>query len=177
MKDITKYINESLDNAIFEGFLDKLKNAIYKVTNNPKKYFKIVNDKLQYLKDKEDYNYFKKKDPEEVSKELDNLNNDKDLKDIYLYAKKDYKNLSYYENNEYNYMHFIKDIKEYFNCDDNKAYAIMQIALVIANEIKQEEKKKKEKEKSYYNYSNRSSGSNTAAFVGSAVAAAMVMHK
>ena len=117
MKHINEYIDESLDNSIFEGFLDKLKDAIENVVDNPKKYFKIVNDKLQVLKDKENYDYFKKKDPEEVSKELDNLNNDKDLKDIYLYTKKDYKNLSYYDKNKYNYIDFIKNIKEYFNCD------------------------------------------------------------
>lgn len=153
MKHINEYIGESLDNSIFEGFLDKLKNAIENVVDNPKKYFKIVNDKLQVLKDKEDYNYFKKKDPEEVSKELDNLNNDKDLKDIYLYTKKDYEKLSYYDKNKYNYIGFIKNIKEYFNCDDNKAYAIMQIALVIADEIKKEKQKKTSKQ-SYSSNSN-----------------------
>jgi hypothetical protein len=153
MKHINEYIDESLDNSIFEGFLDKLKDAIENVVDNPKKYFKIINDKLQVLKDKEDYDYFKKKDPEEVSKELDNLNNDKDLKDIYLYTKKDYKNLSYYDKNKYNYIDFIKNIKEYFNCDENKAYAIMQIALVIADEIKKEKQKKTSKQ-SYSTNSN-----------------------
>lgn len=148
MKHINEYINESLNNIISEGFLNKLKDAIDNVVNNPKKYFKIINDKLQVLKDKEDYDYFKKKDPEEVSKELDNLNNDKDLKNIYLYVKKEdvYNDMSYYDKNKYNYMSFIKNIKEYFNCDENKAYAIMQIALVIADEIKKEKQKKTSKQ-------------------------------
>lgn len=151
MKHINEYINESLNNIISEGFLNKLKDAIDNVVNNPKKYFKIINNKLQELKDRDEsyYDFCKKEDPEVVSKELDNLNNDKDLKNIYLYVKKEdvYNDMSYYDKNKYNYMSFIKNIKEYFNCDENKAYAIMQIALVIVNEIKNEKQQKISKQK------------------------------
>ena len=93
MKHFNEFINESLDNTIFEGFLDKLKDAIENVVDNPKKYEKYIS-KVKENIDKE-FTHLKGDD----LKALKEMNNDKTIKEIYKWIKPYYK---HYENDKMN---------------------------------------------------------------------------
>ena len=178
MKQLQQYINESLDNTIFEGFLDKLKDAIENVVDNPKKYFKSVENNLKDMKDKTYFRYMDKKDPEAVAKELDNLNNEEDLKKIYKYVKelmKDKDGEIYRSLTDYGSWpdKVLKDVQDnlYNGCDENKAFAVIQIAYTLFEAIYDQNKKSSS---SYSSSSSRSSHQRAAGIAAaSAVAIAM----
>lgn len=148
LESINTFNDNSTDEFIYEGFLDKLKDAIDNVVDNPKKYFGEVEKNLQKLKETTEFRYKKKNDPEKIAEELDKLNNNKDLKTIYKHVKEllerdgEWDTLkcsliykSYGHNELYQY---IKD--NFDNCDDNKLIAIAQIMEVLADAIRNNEK-------------------------------------
>ena len=180
MKQLQQYINESLDNTIFEGFLDKLKDAIENVVDDPKKYFTAVEKNLKDMKDQTYFRFMNKKDPEAVAKELDNLNNEEDLKKIYKYVKelmkdKDgeiYRSLTSYGDWPEK---VLKDVQNnlYNGCDENKAFAVIQIAYTLFVAISAQNKKSS----SSHSSSGSSSSRRRAASIGAASAVAIAMRR
>ena len=82
MKNITDYINESLEGEFLtEGFLQKLKDGISNFIDNPKKYLMRVQDKIK------DYKKWYK-DHKEYIDTIEKLNNDEDLKKMYRFIRK-----------------------------------------------------------------------------------------
>jgi hypothetical protein len=192
MKTLKNYIIETtkqnediaLDNYIYEGFLDKLKDAIENIVDNPKKYFDEVKNNLQKLKDEKYVKHFtKKQDPEKVAEELDKLNNDEDLKAIYKHAKEIvndeysdlYDSLIVYGNGPQKILEYIK--KNFENCDENKAFAILQIMQALALAIKKQRNIDKETYSSSWGGSSSSSRSKTAGRIAAASAVAIALRR
>jgi hypothetical protein len=193
MKTLKNYIIETakqnediaLDTYIYEGFLDKLKDAIENIVDNPKKYFDEVKNNLQKLKDDKNIkHYFPKKDPEKVAEELDKLNNDEDLKAIYKHTKEIvndeyselYNSLVSLTRGPQKVLEYIE--KNFDNCDENKAYAIFQIMQALALAIiKQQRENSKSSSSSSYGGSSRSSSSKTAARIAAASAVAIALRR
>lgn len=180
MKHFNEFINESLDNTIFEGFLDKLKDAIENVVDNPKKYIDIAKNQMQDMKDKKYFVYKDKNDIEGVAKELDNLNNDEDLKKIFDYVKNIFKgNDSYLRGgvlgSSGDWPKIFKDVEETFKSDENKTFAIVQIANAIAIAYKEQHQQKSKSSYSHSSNSSSSSRSKRAGAIAGCVAAGMRM--
>jgi hypothetical protein len=193
MKGLKKYIiesiersnNEAIDNFIYEGFLDKLKGAIEKIVDDPQKYFDVVRKNFQKMKDSNHILSTLKKEPEKVAEELDKLNNDEDLKRIYSYTKgimkkgygdELYDALLYPVSSSSNAINIIlTDIKKNFdNCDENKSFAIAQIAMALANAISNEKQKQEKKGEKSSGYDSKYSNNDQANAIGTAVAIALL---
>lgn len=185
MRTLKNYIVETikynedlaLDTYINEGFLDKLKDAIDTIVDNPKKYFDEVKDNIEKLKKKGRIkNTIWLDEPEKVAEEMDKLNNDEDLKAIYKHAKqivadKDselYDSLIVYNLSSEKIIEYIK--KNFDNCDDNKAYAILQIMEALASAILRQTDSKKSGSSSYKGGSSLNDASKMAAFSAVAIA-------
>ena len=188
MKTLTEYINESVSNNIFEGFLDTLKKAIKKVVGDPQEYIDDVKSQIEELKKTTYFKAETKKDVEAVAKELDALNNDESLKKIYDYVKQ------IFRGNDYDLKFAIlgdskcwpmifKDVKETFNTDENKTFAIVQIANAIG--LATQEKFNVPDPCDYYSndhikhnsHSHSSKSSSHAGMVAAAVGASIAMHR
>lgn len=186
MKTLTEYINESVSNNIFEGFLDTLKKAIKKVVGDPQEYIDDVKSQIEELKKKEYWMYQDKKDIDAVAKELDALNNDESLKKIYEYVKtifkgKDQELKFALLGDAGSWPMIFKDVEETFNTDENKTFAIVQIANAIALATK--DKFNVQTASEYYtNYHTKdtkhshSSKSSNAGMIAAAVGASIAMH-
>lgn len=189
MKDLREFVKENLnEDYINEGFLDKLTKAIDNVVNHTDKFMKIVNDNIDKMKDSESVRCIKKEDPEAVAKELDSLNNENDIKAIYKYVKTLLKDdskddHSYGLTDGYHSVDkVIKDIKDTFKCDDNKALAIYHIASAIAIAIVKDKPSLASKYSKYtdgskekHEYSSSSHRSSNAGFTSAVAAAIAVM--
>lgn len=173
MKTLKNYIVETikqnediaLDTYINEGFLDKLKDAINTVVDNPKKYFDKAKENIEELKKRGAIkNTIYMKEPEKVAEEMDKLNNDEDLKAIYKHAKqivadKDselYDSLIVYNIGSEKILEYIK--KNFDNCDDNKAYAICQIMNALGMAILTQKDSKKSSSSSYGGSRSKAAG-------------------
>ena len=190
MKSLKQFINEtinkSLDEIIFEGFLDKLKNAISDVIDNPQKYIDNVKSQVDELKKTTYMRYKNKENIEAVAKELDKLNNDESLKNIYNYVKQIFngkdKQLKFGLLGDSGYLENVfKDVEKTFNSDDNKTFAIVQIANAIA--IATKDKFHVPSASDYYSNSHShnsyhsSKSSRKAGMISAAVGAGMAMRR
>ena len=192
MKNLTEYINEANDQAIFEGFLSKLKDGIEKVVDNPQKYFDAAKKQMNKLKDEKEYHCLNKVEidkengQEAVAKELDNLNNDNDLKVIYNYVKKVLKDKDTIDRDvrkqgligsDFSGVDaLLKDIQKEFKCEPAKAFAIMQIANAMYLAYK-EKKSSRSSSSGYsggYSSSSRSRGADAFTTCVAASVAAMM---
>lgn len=191
MKNLPEYINESIDNQIFEGFLDKLKKAIGIVAEDPQKYFDAAKEQMEELKNNESYHYFakakldKEKGQELVAKELDDLNNDEDLKAIYQYVKTvlNDSDEGYYTRKKgltgrdfSGVKELFNDIQKEFNCNPMRAFAIMQIGNAMALAYQESKKSQNKSDDSYSSSKSSSKSAKTAATIG-CVAAGMMMKR
>lgn len=187
MKNLKTYIiesikrsnNEAIDNFIYEGFLDKLKDAIEKIIDDPQKYFDVVREQFQEMKDSKHILYLLKKEPEKVAEEMDKLNNDEDLKKIYRYTKDvmsdEYGELckSLFQNGK-SVNIILDDIKKNFdNCDENKTFAILQIAMALGYAIRNEQRKQSDSSKKSSGSISKSSSNAGKMAAASAVAIAL----
>lgn len=189
MKNLTEYINEANDQAIFEGFLSKLKDGIEKVVDNPQKYFDAAKKQMNELKDSKEYHCLnkvqidKENGQEAVAKELDNLNNDNDLKAIYNYVKKVLKDKDTIDRDvrkrgltgsDFSGVDaLLKDIQKEFKCEPAKAFAIMQIANAMYLAYKKEKNSSRSSSSSYSGGSSSSSRSGGADAFTTCVAASI----
>lgn len=197
MKNIKSYITESINNSIYEGFLDKLKRGIEDIIDNPKPYIEDFKKNLEKNKENKSIKYVFVKDQDAFKKALDEFNDDETLRKIYKWVTSVISKHNSIKDEQEKYTDYLykgliytdatgireelpKAIKAEFNIDSNEEHdkflALVSIANAMAILYTKNNNKQKPIEYSEFSYSprrkhNARNNARIAGIVAAAVAA------